>query len=74
MTSIGRREFLAGASALALPSLLARADGAQAPGARAGAVFPGSVREDFPLASDAWRGHLVTTLAGTTFRPVQEPS
>ena len=51
MTSIGRREFLAGASALALPSLLARADGAQAPGARAGAVFPGSVREDFPLAS-----------------------
>ena len=51
MTSIGRREFLAGASVLALPSLLARADGAQAPGARAGAVFPGSVREDFPLAS-----------------------
>jgi L-aspartate oxidase len=29
-------------------------------------------REDFPLASDAWRGHLVTTLNGTTFRPVQE--
>ena len=24
-------------------------------------------REDFPDASDAWRGHLVTTLAGTTF-------
>ena len=26
-------------------------------------------REDFPLPSDAWRGHLVTTLAGTTYRP-----
>ena len=24
-------------------------------------------REDFPLAVDEWRGHLVTTLAGTTF-------
>jgi L-aspartate oxidase len=24
-------------------------------------------REDFPDASDAWRGHLVTTLTGTTF-------
>ena len=31
-------------------------------------------REDFPLASDAWRGHLVTTLAGTTYRPVAEGS
>ena len=29
-------------------------------------------REDFPLASDAWRGHLVTTLAGTTYRPVED--
>jgi L-aspartate oxidase len=27
-------------------------------------------REDFPLASEAWRGHLVTTLAGTRFEPV----
>jgi L-aspartate oxidase len=26
-------------------------------------------REDFPESSDAWRGHLVTTLAGTTFEP-----
>ncbi|MCW2608088.1 MAG: L-aspartate oxidase [Frankiales bacterium] len=25
-------------------------------------------REDFPEASDAWHGHLVTTLSGTTFR------
>jgi L-aspartate oxidase len=24
-------------------------------------------REDFPAASDAWRGHLVTTGAGTSF-------
>jgi L-aspartate oxidase len=24
-------------------------------------------REDFPLPDDAWRGHLVTTLAGTSF-------
>ncbi|MGB8652588.1 MAG: L-aspartate oxidase [Mycobacteriales bacterium] len=29
-------------------------------------------REDFPLASEAWRGHLVTTLAGTTYRPVED--
>ena len=29
-------------------------------------------REDFPLASDAWRGHLVTTLAGTTYEPVED--
>jgi L-aspartate oxidase len=28
-------------------------------------------REDFPLAADAWRGHLVTTLEGTTYRPVE---
>ena len=27
-------------------------------------------REDFPLAEDAWRGHLVTTHEGTTFRPL----
>jgi L-aspartate oxidase len=29
-------------------------------------------REDFPLASEAWRGHLVTTLEGTTYRPVED--
>jgi L-aspartate oxidase len=28
-------------------------------------------REDFPLPSQQWRGHLVTTLAGTTFVPVE---
>ena len=28
-------------------------------------------REDFPDASETWRGHLVTTLAGTTFEPVR---
>jgi L-aspartate oxidase len=27
-------------------------------------------REDFPLADDAWRGHLVTTLAGTAFEEI----
>jgi L-aspartate oxidase len=27
-------------------------------------------REDFPLADDSWRGHLVTTLAGTTFQEI----
>jgi L-aspartate oxidase len=27
-------------------------------------------REDFPEASPTWRGHLVTTLSGTTFEPV----
>jgi L-aspartate oxidase len=27
-------------------------------------------REDYPLASDAWRGHLVTTLRGTTFEEI----
>ncbi len=51
MISIGRREFLASASALAVPSVLARAYGAQAAGLRAGAVFPASVREEFPLTS-----------------------
>jgi L-aspartate oxidase len=30
-------------------------------------------REDHPDASEAWRGHLVTTLNGTAFEPV-EPS
>jgi L-aspartate oxidase len=29
-------------------------------------------REDFPQASEAWRGHLVTTLEGTTYRPVED--
>ena len=29
-------------------------------------------REDFPLADEAWRGHLVTTLDGTTYRPVKD--
>ena len=29
-------------------------------------------REDFPEASAAWRGHLVTTLAGTAYEPVRE--
>jgi L-aspartate oxidase len=29
-------------------------------------------REDFPASSDRWRGHLVTTLAGTTFQPVED--
>ena len=51
MTSIGRREFLAGAAALALPSTLPLAYGAQAAAMRAGAIFPASVRDDFPLAS-----------------------
>jgi L-aspartate oxidase len=29
-------------------------------------------REDFPLPSPAWRGHLVTTLAGTTYIPLED--
>ena len=29
-------------------------------------------REDFPEASEQWRGHLVTTLAGTTYEPVED--
>jgi L-aspartate oxidase len=29
-------------------------------------------REDFPDADEQWRGHLVTTLAGTTFEPVRQ--
>jgi L-aspartate oxidase len=28
-------------------------------------------REDFPERSDAWRGHLVTTLSGTAFEKVR---
>jgi L-aspartate oxidase len=28
-------------------------------------------REDFPFSSDEWCGHLVTTLAGTRFEPVE---
>lgn len=54
MTAIRRREFLAGASALAmssLPSLTGRADAAQAATARAGAIFPASVRDTFPSVS-----------------------
>jgi selenocysteine lyase/cysteine desulfurase len=47
MTALGRREFLAGAGALALAGHHARA----AQGARPGAVFPASVRDDFPLAA-----------------------
>jgi L-aspartate oxidase len=27
-------------------------------------------REDFPLTADAWRGHLVTTLTGTTYEEI----
>ncbi|MBC7373882.1 MAG: L-aspartate oxidase [Frankiales bacterium] len=27
-------------------------------------------REDFPAAEEQWRGHLVTTLAGTTYEPI----
>lgn len=46
MTSIGRREFLAGASALAWSARPAFS--AQASAARAGAVFPASVRDEFP--------------------------
>lgn len=29
-------------------------------------------REDFPVASENWRGHLITTLAGTTYRPLED--
>jgi selenocysteine lyase/cysteine desulfurase len=48
MTSIGRREFLAGAGALAFAPRVPLA--AQMASARAG-VFPAAVRADFPLAS-----------------------
>jgi L-aspartate oxidase len=30
-------------------------------------------RDDFPERSDAWRGHLVTTLSGTVFEPLELP-
>ncbi|HVE74770.1 MAG TPA: L-aspartate oxidase [Mycobacteriales bacterium] len=30
-------------------------------------------REDFPATDDAWRGHLVTTLSGTAFEPLDPP-
>src|SRR5262245_16567115 len=46
--SLGRREFLVGAGALAVSARSALA-GLQAP--RPGAIFPPSVRADFPLAS-----------------------
>jgi selenocysteine lyase/cysteine desulfurase len=48
MTTLGRREFIAGAGALAATArpLLA---GAQTP--RPGAIFPASVRADFPIAA-----------------------
>jgi L-aspartate oxidase len=29
-------------------------------------------REDFPESAEQWRGHLVTTLAGTTYQPVED--
>lgn len=48
MTPLGRREFLTSAAALALAGRDAWA--AQA-GARPGAVFPASVRDEFPLAT-----------------------
>lgn len=48
MSAIGRREFLAGAGALAVSSR--RVFAGQAAG-RPGAVFPASVRDEFPLAA-----------------------
>jgi len=30
-------------------------------------------REDHPDADDAWRGHLVTTLRGTAYEPLEQP-
>jgi selenocysteine lyase/cysteine desulfurase len=51
MTSIGRREFLAGASALALPATLTRAYAAATAPTPPGAVFPASVRGEFPIAA-----------------------
>jgi selenocysteine lyase/cysteine desulfurase len=50
MSGIGRREFLAGASALAWSARPALA-GLEQAAMRPGAVFPASVRDDFPLAS-----------------------
>ena len=52
MTSIGRRQFLAGAGAVAWAARPAFAGLDQAAAAtRPGAVFPASVRDDFPTAS-----------------------
>ena len=52
MTSIGRRQFLAGAGAVAWAARPAFAGLDQAAAAmRPGAVFPASVRDDFPAAS-----------------------
>ena len=51
MTGIGRREFLAGAGAMAWAARPALAAIEQAAAARTGAVFPASVRDDFPSAS-----------------------
>jgi selenocysteine lyase/cysteine desulfurase len=51
MSTIGRRQFLAGAGAAALAVKPAFAGLGQAATARAGAVFPASVRDDFPIAS-----------------------
>lgn len=48
MSAIGRREFLAGAGALAVASRSGFA--AQTP-MRPGAIFPATVRDEFPLAS-----------------------
>ncbi len=48
MSAIGRREFLAGAGALAVSG--SRAFAGQA-AVRPGAVFPATVRDEFPLAS-----------------------
>ncbi len=50
MSGIGRREFLAGASALAWSARPALA-GLEQAAMRPGAVFPASVRDDFPLAA-----------------------
>jgi hypothetical protein len=51
MTGIGRREFLAGASALAWSARPAVAGLGQGAAMRPGAVFPASVRDDFPIAA-----------------------
>ena len=51
MTSIGRRQFLAGAGAAALAARPAFAGLTQAAAMRPGAVFPASVRDDFPAAA-----------------------
>ena len=45
---LGRRDFLAGAGALALTSRSLLAGGAQATAIRAPGIFPASVRNDFP--------------------------